>query len=45
MKIDAIISGTLVGVLDKLNDLKIPRENVVNVFQNTAGDYVAIYYS
>ena len=43
--VDAIFSDTLVGILDKLNDLKVPREDVVNIFQNTEGQYVAIFYS
>lgn len=43
--IDAIFSDTIVGILDKLNDLKVAREDVVNIFQNTAGQYVAIFYS
>ena len=42
--VDAIFSYTLVGVLDKLNDLKVKREDVVNIFQNTEGQYVAIFY-
>lgn len=43
--IDAIFSDTLVGILDKLNDLKVQREDVVNIFQNIEGQYVAIFYS
>ena len=42
--IDAIFSDTLVGILDKLNDLKVTREDVVNIFQNTQGQYVAVFY-
>lgn len=45
MKADAVISNTLVGVLDKLNDLSIKRQDIVNVFQNKDGYYVAIFYS
>ena len=43
--IDAIFSDTLVGILDKLNDLNVQREDVVNIFQNTEGQYVAVFYS
>lgn len=43
--IDAIFSDTIVGILDKLNDLKVAREDVVNIFQNIEGQYVAIFYS
>lgn len=43
--IDAIFSDTLVGILDKLNDLKVQREDVVNIFQNIEGQYVAVFYS
>ena len=43
--IDAIFSDTIVGILDKLNNLKVAREDVVNIFQNTEGQYVAIFYS
>lgn len=45
MKIDAIISDTLVGVLDSLNDLKVERKDIVNIFQNTVGQYIAVFYS
>ena len=43
-KLDAVFAGTLVGVLDKMNDLKIIKEDVVNIFQNNQGQYVAIFY-
>ena len=43
--IDAIFSGTIVGILDKLNELKVTREDVVNIFQNTKGQYIAVFYS
>jgi hypothetical protein len=43
--IDAIFSDTLVGILDELNSLKVQREDVINVFQNTEGQYVAVFYS
>lgn len=45
MKLDAIISETLVGALEALNDLKVTRENVINIFQNKEGQYVAIFYA
>ena len=45
MKADAVISNTLVGVLDKLNDLGVKKQDVINVFQNRDGYYVAIFYS
>lgn len=42
---DALISQTLVSLLDKLKELNIPKEDMVNVFQNTEGKYIAIFYS
>jgi galactokinase len=43
-KLDAIISPTLVGILDKLNDLTVQKEDIVSIIQNTEGQYVAIFY-
>lgn len=43
-RLDAILSSTLVGILDKMNDLKVPKEDVINIFQDTNGQYVAIFY-
>lgn len=43
-KVDAIFSNTLIGILDELNHAKVQREDVVNIFQNTQGQYVAIFY-
>lgn len=45
MKVDAIISETIVGVVEELNKYDVKRENVINVFQNSRGQYVAFYYS
>lgn len=44
MKIDALISNTLADLLDVLNQEKVPRENIVNILQNTQGQWTAIYY-
>ena len=44
MKIDALISNTLVDLLDVVNKEKVPRENIVSVLQNTQGQWTAIYY-
>jgi len=44
-KVDAIFSDTIIGILDELNRAKVQREDVVNIFQNTEGQYVAIFYS
>lgn len=44
MKADAIYSEQLVDIIDELNRLKIPKDNVINVFQNKIGLYVAIIY-
>lgn len=43
-KLDAIFSDTLVGIVDELNKSKVEREDVVNIFQNAQGLYVAIFY-
>ena len=44
MKIDALISNTLADLLDVINKEQVPRENIVNVLQNTQGLWTAIYY-
>lgn len=43
-KLDAIFSDTIVGIIDELNRLEVQREDVINIFQNTKGQYIAIYY-
>lgn len=43
--IDAIISEALVTLLDKLRELEVAKEDIVSVFQNTEGKYIAIFYS
>ena len=43
--IDALISKTLVELLDKLRMLEVTKEDIVNVFQNAEGNYIAIFYS
>ena len=43
-KVDAIFSDTLIGILEELNHVKVQREDVVNIFQNTQGQYVAVFY-
>lgn len=45
MKVNAIYSELLVGVIDKLNELNVKREDIINIFQNNAGQYIAIFYS
>lgn len=44
MKIDALISNTLADLLDVINKEQVPRDNIVNVLQNTQGQWTAIYY-
>lgn len=39
-----MFSKTLVSILDELNRMEVPREDVVNIFQDTEGQYVAIFY-
>lgn len=43
-KIDALISKTLADLLDELNKEAVPREDVVNILQDTQGQWTAIYY-
>ena len=43
-KLDALIADTLVGILDKMNSLEIKMEDIVNIFQNNKGQYVAVFY-
>ena len=49
MKLDAIYSPTLVGILEELNRLKVQKENIINIFQSssgvTEGKFIAIFYS
>lgn len=49
MKLDAIYSSTLVGILDELNRLEVQKENIINIFQSSSGDtqgkFIAIFYS
>lgn len=44
MKIDAIISEKLVDLITKLNEMPVKKENLVTIFQNTMGQYIAIFY-
>lgn len=43
-KVDAIFSDTIVGIIDELNSLEVKREDIINIFQNTQGQYVAVFY-
>ncbi len=43
-KLDALFADTLISVLDKMNDLQVNKEDIVNIFQNIKGQYVAIFY-
>lgn len=39
-----VITGPLSNVIDELNNLKVKREDIVNLIQNNEGLYVAIFY-
>ncbi len=43
-KLDAIFANTLSAVLDKMNTLKVTKDDIINIFQNNQGQYVAIFY-
>lgn len=43
-RLDAIFSVTLVGILDELNKLKVKKEDIVNIFQNSEGKYIVVFY-
>ena len=43
--IDAIISDTLVGLIDTLNESGVKKDDIVTVLQNNQGQYVAVFYS
>lgn len=43
-RIDAIFSDTIIGILDALNQSNVVREDIVNIFQNKEGRYIAIFY-
>lgn len=44
MKIDALISETLVELIESLNSRQIKKEDIVTVLQDKSGQYIAIYY-
>lgn len=44
MKIDALISETLVELIESLNSRKVKKEDIVTVLQDISGQYIAIYY-
>lgn len=45
MKIDALISETLVELIENLNSRQVKREDIITVLQNISGQYIAIYYN
>lgn len=44
MKIDALISETLVELIESLNSRQVKKEDIVTVLQDKLGQYIAIYY-
>lgn len=44
MEIDAIMSPTLANLLDEMNKLKVCKDNIVSIFQNSEKIYIAIFY-
>lgn len=40
---DGIISSTFAGLVDELNKRNIPKEDIVSVFTNAQGQYLALY--
>ena len=39
-----VITGPLSSVIEELNKLSIPKEDIVSIFQNKEGSYVATFY-
>ena len=44
VRIDAIVSPTLIGVINEMNKEGIRKENIVAIFQNNEGMYVSVFY-
>lgn len=44
MKIDALISETLVELIESLNSRQVKKEDIVTVLQDKSGQYIVIYY-
>lgn len=42
--IQSLISPTLAAIMEKLHNEKVVREDIVNIFCNNEGKYVAVYY-
>jgi len=42
--VDAIISDAITKVIAELNNLKVRKENIISIFQNKEGMYIAIFY-
>lgn len=42
--IDAILTSSIASLVKSLNDSKVKKEDIVTIFQNEKGKYVAIYY-
>lgn len=44
VRIDAIVSPTLIGVINEMNKEGIKKDNIVTIFQNKEGMYVSVFY-
>lgn len=42
--IDAIITSNIAALVKTLNDSKVKKEDIITIFQNEKGKYVAVYY-
>ena len=42
--IQSLISPTLAAIMEKLHNENVVREDIVNIFCNNEGKYVAVYY-
>ena len=43
-KLDASIAIELANLITSLNEIGVKQEDIVTVFQNHSGQYVALYY-
>lgn len=43
MKIDGLISESIYDLIEKMNYLKLKKEDIISVFQDNKGQYIVIY--
>lgn len=43
-QLDASIATELTNLITSLNEIGVKKEDIVTIFQNHSGQYVALYY-